>query len=158
MIRVTRLCSCRVPAGLPPSRDWGALARLVFSAERFRHPAEVTLNWVTPMHIRRLNRQFRRVDRETDVISFRQDLAGTPTPRTARRAGPRGLEGDIAINVSLARRQARQAGHSLAREMRLLWIHGLLHLLGYSDYDPAARRKMFARQAQLLNRWERQRG
>jgi len=91
--------------------------------------------------IHALNRRFRGVDRTTDVISFREN------PRPA-------LSGDIAINVAQAAVQAKKINHSLPRELRLLWIHGILHLLDYTDYEPVPRRKMFKRQNQLLRQWE----
>jgi probable rRNA maturation factor len=69
--------------------------------------------------LRRLNREFRGIDAATDVLSFPADPeAGS------RRAG------DIAISLARARAQARQFGHSTEREIRILMLHGLLHLLG----------------------------
>jgi probable rRNA maturation factor len=67
--------------------------------------------------IRRLNRQFRGKNYTTDVLSF---------PATDRN----GLAGDIAISIDRARVQAAQRGHSLADEMRILMLHGALHLAG----------------------------
>ena len=87
--------------------------------------------------IQGLNRRFRGVDRNTDVIAFRY--------------GEKYLwEGDIAINVAQARIQAKKMRHPTRREIRVLWIHGILHLLGYTDYEPRPRRRMFKRQNQLL--------
>jgi probable rRNA maturation factor len=68
--------------------------------------------------MRRLNRQFRGKDYPTDVLSF--PLEG----------GRRGPLGDIAISVARARVQARQFGHSAEEEVRVLMLHGVLHLLG----------------------------
>jgi probable rRNA maturation factor len=70
--------------------------------------------------VRALNRQFRHQDHPTDVLSF--------------PAGERGQLGDVVIAAGVARRQARDAGHSLQTELRVLALHGLLHLLGY-DHD-----------------------
>ena len=88
-----------------------------------RAAGRVAIALVDDRAIRRLNRQFRRVDRVTDVLSFPAD-----PPSPAR--GPRPL-GDIAIAVGRAHRQARRHRHSLATELRVLALHGLLHLLGY---------------------------
>jgi probable rRNA maturation factor len=73
--------------------------------------------------VRRLNCVYRGTDRVTDVLSFPSGSAG-PT---------RGRQhiGDIVIARPVAARQARSAGHSLATELRVLALHGLLHLLGY---------------------------
>ena len=122
-------------------RDLKGLAAFVLQAEGVRGPAELTLALAHPSRIQTLNRRFRGVDRPTDVISFRF----APPPR---------LQGDIAINLPLAALQARRARHSLRRELRLLFIHGILHLLGYTDYQPRPRRRMFRRQSVLLHRWE----
>jgi len=78
---------------------------------------EIGLALVSDARIRFLNKQYRRKDCATDVLSFE------PT--------------DIMIAKGVARRQAREAGHSYATELRVLALHGLLHLLGYDHHDPA---------------------
>jgi probable rRNA maturation factor len=72
---------------------------------------------VSDRRMRALNRQFRGKDYATDVLSFPSE--------------ERGFMGDIVIAEGVAARQARQAGHSLRTEFRVLSLHGLLHLLGY---------------------------
>jgi probable rRNA maturation factor len=77
--------------------------------------------------MRRLNRQHRGADYATDVLSYLNDPAGWFSENE-----PAGLVlGDIVIATGVARRQAREAGHSEATERRVLALHGLLHLLGY---------------------------
>jgi probable rRNA maturation factor len=72
-----------------------------------------------------LNRRFRQINHATDVLSF-------PTRSSAGdTAGDEGYLGDIVISVETARQQALVRGHSLETELRILIIHGLLHLLGY---------------------------
>jgi len=76
--------------------------------------------------IRELNRRFRRINRPTDVLSFPSSLGaqkGEPFDNSSL--------GDMIVSVETAYRQAIQQGHSLARELDILFIHGLLHLLGY---------------------------
>lgn len=80
----------------------------------------VTIAIVTDQRMRALNRQFRGVDASTDVLSF--------------PAAEAGQLGDIAIARGVAARQAKAAGHALATEVRVLALHGLLHLAGY-DHD-----------------------
>jgi len=75
---------------------------------------------VSNRRMRSLNRQFRGKDYTTDVLSFPADS--------------RGFLGDIVIAAGVAADQARFAGHSLRTELRVLSLHGLLHLLGY-DHD-----------------------
>jgi probable rRNA maturation factor len=88
---------------------------------------EISIALVSDDRIRRLNRTYRRKDRPTDVLSF---------------GGSDGELGDIAIATGVARRQAQEMGHSYATELRVLALHGLLHLLGYDHHDPADRRRM----------------
>ena len=134
--------------------DLEALARFTLLSEKVSGEARVTLDLTNPKRIQTLNRRYRGVDRDTDVISFRYDTG--PGPALTRRRPERGgLEGDIAINIPRARMQAKKMRHPTRREVRLLLIHGILHLLGYTDYEPGPRRIMFRRQNQLLRKWER---
>jgi probable rRNA maturation factor len=84
--------------------------------------------FVDDARIAELNRRYRRKPRPTDVLSF-------PWKSEAPRAGGdrdfRNYLGDIVISAETARRNARAAGHSTAREIRWLILHGTLHLLGY---------------------------
>ena len=88
-----------------------------------------TVALVSDADVRRLNRRFRGVDRVTDVLSFA--MGNSARGPWARRAALGLWLGDIVIGLGVARRQARSAGHSLATELRILSLHGLLHLLGY---------------------------
>lgn len=108
--------------------------------------AELSVLFAGDRVMRTLNRQYRGKDRSTDVLSF------------SMREGPFGdlrpeLLGDIVISVPVAEKQARIAGHSLAREIELLLVHGLLHLLGYDhERGPAEARKMRRKEQMLLKR------
>ena len=75
--------------------------------------------------VRALNKRFRRTDKPTDVLSF--------------PAGERGELGDVIIAAGVARRQALAAGHPLQTELKVLALHGLLHLLGYDHETDAGR-------------------
>ena len=102
-----------------------------------RARGEIAIAIVSDVRIRALNRQFRRRDKPTDVLSFPSgDPAESRLAPRASRFAPRFL-GDIVIADGVARRQARQAGHSLTVELKVLALHGLLHLLGYDHHDPA---------------------
>lgn len=96
-------------------------------AARYRLAApEVTLAFVGERAIRTLNRKWMKKDRPTDVLSF---------PLGEKAADGRFYLGDIVIAVPVAARQARARGHGLERELRLLAIHGFLHLLGYDHFE-----------------------
>ena len=103
-----------------------------------RARGEVGIALVSDARIRAFNARFRRRDQSTDVLSFPADAPRTSRlgPRTSHLA-PRTSLGDIVISSQTARRQAKGAGHSYATELKVLALHGLLHLLGYDHHDPA---------------------
>jgi probable rRNA maturation factor len=86
---------------------------------------ELCIALVSDRRMRALNRQFRGKDKVTDVLSFPSD------PSTSLGAGERKFMGDIVIASGVARQQARAAGHPVHTEIRVLALHGLLHLLGH---------------------------
>ena len=90
-----------------------------------RAKGDVSVAIVSDRRMRALNRQFRGKDKVTDVLSFPSD------PSTSLRAGERGFMGDIVVASGVAKQQAKAAGHSVQTEIRVLALHGLLHLLGY---------------------------
>jgi len=92
----------------------------------------VNLALVSDRRIRALNRTYRRKDYATDVLSFPTNPAHPTNPEslTPTPSGRKFL-GDIVIALGVARRQAREVGHTEATELRVLALHGLLHLLGY---------------------------
>ena len=89
---------------------------------------ELALVLVSDRKMRSLNLKFRGVDRVTDVLSF--PVCGEKTLTASRSTGEQYL-GDVVIATGVAARQARNAGHRLGIEFRILALHGLLHLLGY---------------------------
>ena len=93
--------------------------------------------------LRRLNRTFRGKDKATDVLSF---PAGPTTVFFGEPEGP-GLAGDLAISLEAAERQAAKFGHSLRDEVRVLLLHGVLHLAGFDHETDAG--EMAAREAEL---------
>ena len=92
-------------------------------------------------HVRRLNRDFRQIDKATDVLSF-------PTERDTPQMEH--YLGDVIIAVPVAARQADAAGHSFVAELSLLVVHGVLHLLGHDHLDPGEKERMWAAQDGVL--------
>ncbi|MGN6523999.1 MAG: rRNA maturation RNase YbeY [Actinomycetes bacterium] len=88
----------------------------------------------------------------TDVLAFPMDELDTARSPDEQEPGPT-LLGDVVLCPEYARRGARAAGHSLAAELELLTVHGVLHLLGYDHAEPEEEREMFALQAKLLESW-----
>ncbi len=113
-----------------------AWAESVLAAAAPRSRAAVSVLLCGDARMRRLNREFRKIDRPTDVLSF---PAGDPV-----------FLGDVAIDVPYAARQAGRRGHSLDREVQLLLAHGVLHLLGHDhEIDDGT---MFRLQGRLVKK------
>jgi probable rRNA maturation factor len=115
---------------------------LALASEGVTGPVEVSLVITDDAEVHALNRQYRGVDRPTDVLSFSQIEAAPEIeafPGVA--AAPRPL-GDIIISGDRVREQAREYGHSHRRELAYLAVHGLLHLLGYDHETEAERQRM----------------
>ena len=104
---------------------------------------EVNYAFVSPRKIHKLNRTFRQIDKVTDVLSFPD---GDINPETNRR-----FMGDVLICRSVAKRQAKALGHSLAHEITFLQVHGTLHLFGYDHIDPADEIKMLGLQRKIMS-------
>ena len=103
------------------------------------------LLFVNDRAIRKLNRQFRKINRPTDVLSF---PGGEPLP-----GAEESWLGDIAISLETASRQATALGHSLAREISFLMVHGILHLSGWDhERSPAEAEKMYRLQRKIMER------
>jgi probable rRNA maturation factor len=92
-------------------------------------------------NLREYNSRYRGIDEPTDVLAF----AARERATDQRFQAPPGTEdwlGDIVISLPRARRQAREGGHPVNDEVRLLAVHGFLHLLGYDHADPAEQATM----------------
>ena len=97
------------------------------------------------MTIKRINREYRNIDKVTDVISFALLDSGEDAEYEDE------IElGDIFINRDRVYAQAAEYGHSTKREFVFLFVHGLLHLLGYDHMEKEDERKMFALQKKIV--------
>ena len=103
---------------------------------------EVNYAFVRKGVIRKLNAKFRQVDKVTDVLSFPD---GDLNPETGKK-----FMGDVLICKAVARKQARNLEHPLAREITFLQVHGTLHLFGYDHIDPDDEAKMLGRQREIM--------
>lgn len=109
---------------------------------------EVDITIVTDEEIHALNRDYRNVDRATDVLSFALDEDGGEPELVG---GPEvHLLGDIIISAETATRQADEFGHGLEREIVYLAVHGLLHLLGYDHMQEDDKVVMRAKEEEAL--------
>ena len=96
-------------------------------------------------YIHKLNKEYRGIDRPTDVISFALEDNDDGINNGFR------VLGDIYISIDKVYEQAKEYGHSNLREICFLMIHGFLHLLGYDHMEKEAEKIMFAKQEEILN-------
>ncbi|AIQ65012.1 metalloprotease [Paenibacillus stellifer] len=117
---------------------------------------EVDLTFVDNERIHELNREYRGIDRPTDVLSFALNESGEDEPEIVYEVEDSSEDipdmlGDIIISVTRAKEQAEEYGHSLERELGFLFVHGFLHLLGYDHQDEASEAEMMGKQEQVLS-------
>ena len=118
----------------------------VLDFEDFGRRAEVSVTFTDNEGIHALNREYRNVDRPTDVLSF-----PLSDGEDYDNDGDAVLLGDIVISLERAQTQAEEYGHSFEREVAFLTVHSMLHLLGYDhETSPEDERDMFARQDEIL--------
>ncbi len=96
-------------------------------------------------YIHKLNKEYRGIDRPTDVISFALEDNEDLIESDLR------ILGDIYISIDKVYEQAKEYGHSNLREICFLMIHGFLHLLGYDHIKEEEEKVMFAKQEEILN-------
>lgn len=107
---------------------------------------DVTFNiiFVNNDYIHKLNKEYRNIDRETDVITFALEDDKTFNPEER-------ILGDIYISIDKSKSQSIEYGHSLMRELCFLSVHGMLHLLGYDHMEKEEERVMFNLQEEILD-------
>jgi probable rRNA maturation factor len=128
------------------------IAQTVLKAEAMAPPYEVSLVFTDSETVKKLNRDYRGVDEPTDVLAFymlpqKGDASSFALP-------PDGVThlGEVIISYPQALAQAKEQGHSPKRELALLVIHGILHLLGYDHEQAEEESKMRERERELLER------
>lgn len=119
-----------------------SIASLALKMEGLEDHYEVGLTYVSKVEIKDLNREYRNIDKVTDVLSFPliEDFSSDET-----------LLGDVVISYEVAQEQAKEYGHSLEREIMFLFTHSILHLLGYDHIEDEDRVIMEERQREILD-------
>ena len=112
--------------------------------------AEISVALVDDAAIHELNRHYLNHDYPTDVLSFL--LADSPSPGADGHADD-GIDGEVIVSTETAIRQAKTSHWSPGDELTLYLVHGLLHLCGYDDRTAADRRRMRARERDVLQFW-----
>lgn len=119
-------------------------ARETLQYEHAPEEADVTIVLTGDEQVKELNRQYLDIDDTTDVLSFPADFIDPDTTHT--------YLGDVVISYPKAKAQAESGGHTLENELKLLVVHGLLHLLGYDHVDEEEKAEMWAVQTEILSR------
>ena len=133
-----------------PQEDVDAVRRAVLTVGRLYGAldAEVSVTLKNDAHIHALNRDYRGVDRPTDVLSFA--LTESEEPEIFDAPGGVVL-GDLVISLERAAAQAETYGHSFLRELSFLTVHGMLHLLGYDHIEEEERLEMEEEQRHVMD-------
>jgi rRNA maturation RNase YbeY len=135
-LNVTRNTQGRLPfCPLPSAKFLTKIVRFVLSSEKSKLTGDVNIIFVDNPHIRRLNRSFLKEHDVTDVIAFGYENGA-----------------DVFISVPVACSNARRFKETPRRELIRLVIHGLLHVLGYDDHNPAKKKVMWNKQEALVAR------
>ena len=138
------------PEGLRVSEeDREAVRRAILTVGRLygAEQAEVSVTLTDDAHIHALNRDYRSLDRPTDVLSFalmesvEPEVYGAPVHEVL---------GDLIISLERVRAQAEEYGHTALRELSFLTVHGMLHLLGYDHREEAERIEMEEEQCRVM--------
>jgi len=125
------------------------IARTVLKIARIKEKIELSLIIVEEGEIKKLNRWFRDKDLVTDVLSFEQETKKYLGDFISAPDGIRQL-GEIFICYPQARKQAKILGHSIKLELGILFIHGILHLLGFNDQSKREKLKMQRKEKEIL--------
>ena len=130
-------------------------AERALTAENVQVPCLISVMLTDEEGIHRVNREFRGVDRETDVLSFplNELTPGAFDPETCERDWETGavMLGDMMISIPACEKQGEEFGHGFEREIQYLTVHSVLHLLGYDHVDEGEqKRQMRAREKTIM--------
>ena len=124
------------------------LIQRAFKHLKLKFEPIISVSLVDNDFIHEINRDYRGIDRPTDVISFA--FLDNEDRETLYKSKEPVCLGDIYISVDKAKEQAAEYGHSIKRELSFLFVHGLLHLLGYDHMNEADEVVMFKLQDEIL--------
>jgi probable rRNA maturation factor len=155
---------------VPFSFDYAETAKAVIEEalrqEDFPYEVEVSLTLTGLDEIHEMNRDFRQIDRPTDVLSFPQIDYPAPGDFSRLEENPmifdpesgEAVLGDIVLNIPQVLLQAKEYGHSVLREYAFLIAHSMLHLMGYDHMESEEREQMEEHQRQIMDRLSITRG
>lgn len=129
------------------------VVQAVLEEERIIHELYVYITLTNNEEIHKINKQYRQVDRPTDVLSFpmyeREEI---PMLREKQKINTEEILGDIIISIPKVKEQAEEYGHSFERELAYLTTHGMLHLLGYDHMIEEEKEQMRSKEEKVLEK------
>lgn len=125
-------------------REWKKFIKEILEKLNQDKNTEISITFTNNEEIHYLNKEYRNIDRPTDVLSFPFDNSFNL---------PVKMLGDIIISLEKAESQSEEYGHSFKREISFLIVHGILHLLGYDHHTPEEEKEMFGLQKELLKEY-----
>lgn len=121
-------------------------AKAALDCEMIDAPSEINVLLTDNAGIKEINREFRNIEKSTDVLSFpmseQKPSCFDPEVTDRNPQSGRVILGDIALSLEQARAQAEEYGHSFEREVSYLTVHSVLHLLGYDHLDESAQKRL----------------
>ena len=112
----------------------------------------LTVTLTNPEHIRKINKEYRKIDKETDVLSFpmfeKQELDEMIAKKQFEHED---VLGDIIISIARVEEQAKEYGHSFERELSYMVVHGFYHVMGYDHIKEEDKVKMRPKEEKILN-------
>lgn len=135
MIEVNNLIKSRISPGFSKS-----VIQKIKKKMKIKREVDISIALVSERTIRRLNKIYRGIDEVTDVLSF--NYSDFQYPKV--------ISGEIVICYPKIKKQAKKIGHSIKREMEILLIHGMLHLLGYNHITKKEKERMGELEKRLL--------
>lgn len=131
-----------------------------FETEHLTHThLYISITLTNPDHIRSLNKQYRNIDKATDVLSFPMFEKEEIEAILERQENiVEDVLGDIIISIPRVEEQAKEYGHSFERELAYMVVHGFYHLMGYDHIEEEDKRKMRPKEEYILNQLHIKRG
>ena len=112
----------------------------------------VSITLTVPEVIHRLNKEFRQIDRPTDVLSFPMFEPDEIKEMINENSENEDILGDMVISIPQVEVQAKEYGHSFLRELSYMVVHSFYHLMGYDHIEEEDKKKMRAKEDEILNR------
>lgn len=141
---------------IKPNKEWEELIKKViatcFEVENLeKKHLYMNIVLTTPEEIRVLNREYRQIDKETDVLSFPMFEAGE-IEKIELVEGTYDILGDVVISIEQVQKQAKEYGHSFERELSYMLVHGFYHLMGYDHIKEEDKKQMRPKEEYILER------